>query len=47
MLKVSVVGVKTSKKGGKLGAKYAWKLMCPEFHQIHGQGQVTNIDFET
>ena len=35
MLKMfMVLGVKTTKKQGKLGAKFAWKLMCPEWYQI-------------
>ena len=29
------LGVKTPKKHGKLGAKFEWKLMCPEFNQIN------------
>ena len=31
---------------GQTGGKFTWKLMCPEFHQINGKGQVTNRDFE-
>ena len=38
--------VKTRMKMDKDGAKFTWKLMCPEFHQINGKVQVTNWDFE-
>ena len=31
------LGVKLAKKQGKLGAKFAWKFMCPEFNQIYGK----------
>ena len=32
---VGGLGVKTTKKQGKLGAKFARKLMCQEFNQIN------------
>ena len=31
---------------GQTGGKFTWKLMCPEFHQINGKGQVTNMDLK-
>ena len=39
-------GVKKSVKKEKQGTKITWRLMCPEFHQINGKGQVTNKDYE-
>ena len=39
-------GVKTTKKEGKLGAKFAWKLMCPELSQINWKVQGDMRDFE-
>ena len=30
---IAGLGIKTAKKG-KLGAEFAWKLMCPEYYQI-------------
>ena len=39
-------GVKITKKEGRLGAKFAWKLMCPEFNQIKGKVQSDKRDFE-
>ena len=39
------LGVKTPKKHDKLGAKFAWKLMCPEFNQINRKGQGDKRDF--
>ena len=39
-------GVKKTMKKDKQGAKFTWKLMCPEFHQINRKGQVTNRDYE-
>ena len=44
--KASGFGVKTTMKKDKQGAKFTWKLLCPEFHQINGKVQVTNWDFE-
>ena len=39
-------GVKTRMKKDKEGAKFTWKVMCPEFHQINRKCQVTNRDYE-
>ena len=39
-------GVKKTKKEGKLGAKFARKLMCPEFNQIKEKVQGDEGDFE-
>ena len=33
------LGVKTTKKEGKLRAKFAWKLMCPKLNQISREVQ--------
>ena len=38
--------VKTTKKEGKQGAKFASKFMRPEFYQIQGKVQGDNIDYE-
>ena len=38
--------VKETMKKEKQGAKFTSNLMCPEFHQINGKGQVTHRDFE-
>ena len=54
MLVVNIdgLGVKTTKKEGKLGAKFAWKLMCPKVNQISREVQGdkkilrSNFDFE-
>ena len=40
------LGVKTRMKMDKEGAKFSWKVMCPEFNQINRKGQVTNRDYE-
>ena len=40
------LGVKKNIEKDKQGAKFTWKLMCPEFHQINGKGQVTNMDLK-
>ena len=40
------LGVKTRMKRDKEGAKFTWKWMCPEFHQISRKGQVTNKDYQ-
>ena len=40
------LGVKRTKKGSILGTTITGKLMCQEFHQINGKGQVINRDFE-
>ena len=40
------LGVKTRMKRDKEGAKFTWKWMCPEFHQINRKGQVTNKDYQ-
>ena len=40
------LGVKTAKKQGKLGAKCAWKLMCPEFNQINRKVQGDKKNYE-
>ena len=32
------LGVKTRMKKDKEGAKFTWKVMCPEFHQINRKG---------
>ena len=39
-------GVRGTIKGDKQGEKLTGKLICPEFHQINGNGQVTHRDFE-
>ena len=39
-------GVNTTKKEGRLGTKFALKLMCPEFNQIKGKVQGDERDFE-
>ena len=39
-------GVKKTMEKEKQGAKFTQNLMCPEFHQINGKGQVTHRDFE-
>ena len=44
--KTSGLGVKTTMKKDKQGAKFTWKVMCPEFHQINRKAQVTNKDYE-
>ena len=38
--------VKTTKKKGKLGAKFAWKSKCPELNQIKGEVEGDKRDFE-
>ena len=40
------LGVKTRMKKDNKGAKFTWKVMCSEFHQINGKGQVTHREFE-
>ena len=40
------LGVKKTMKKDKQGAKFTWKLMCPEFHQVNRKGHVTNRDYE-
>ena len=42
--KTSGLGVKTTMKKDKQGAKFTWELVCPELHQINRKGQVTNKD---
>ena len=44
--KAGGLGLKTTMKKDKQRAKFTWKLMCPEFHQINGKVQVTNWYFE-
>ena len=39
-------GVKKATKNEKQRAKFTSNLMCPEFHQINGKGQVTHRDFK-
>ena len=39
-------GLKTTKKGSKVGAKFASNLMGPEFDQIHGKVKGDNRDFK-
>ena len=46
MLKMVVVRGENKNEKGQIGAKFTWKLLCPEFHQINGKVQVTNWDFE-
>ena len=43
---VDGLGVKTTKKEGKQGAKFASKFMRPEFYQIQGKVQGDNTDYE-
>ena len=40
------LGLKTTMKKDKHGAKFTWKLMCQEFQQVNRKGQVTNRDYE-
>ena len=40
------LGVKTRMKKDKEGAKFTWKVMCPEFNQIQGKVQGDKRDFE-
>ena len=44
--KAGGLGLKTTMEKDKQGAKFTWKLMCLEFHQINRKGQVTNKDYE-
>ena len=44
--KAGGLGLKTTMKKDKQGAKITWELMCPEFHQLNRKGQVTNKDYE-
>ena len=44
--KAGGLGLKTTIKRDKQGAKFTWRLMCPEFHQVNRKGQVTNKDYE-
>ena len=44
--KAGGLGLKTTMKRDKQGAKFTWKLMCQEFHQVNRKGQVTNRDYE-
>ena len=40
------LGVKTTRKEGKLGVKVVSKYMFPEFYQIQRKVQGDNIDYE-
>ena len=40
------LGVKTTKKQGKLRAKFESKFMFQKFYQIQGKVQGNNIDYE-
>ena len=40
------LGVKTTRKEGRLGAKFVSKFMFPEFYLIQGKVQGDNIDYE-
>ena len=42
----SGLGLKITMKKDKQGAKFTWKVMCSEFHQINRKGKVTNRDNE-
>ena len=44
--KAGVLGLKTTMRKDKQGAKFTLKSMCPDFHQINRKGQVTNKDYE-
>ena len=39
-------GVKRTMKKEKQGAKFTYNLMCLEFHQINGKGQVNHRKFK-
>ena len=43
---VGGLGVKLTKKEGKLGAKFAWKLMCPKLNPISREVLGDERDFE-
>ena len=40
------LGFKITKKQGKLGAKFAWKFMCPELYQMQRKVKSSNMDYE-
>ena len=44
--KAGGLGLKTTMKKDKQGAKFTWKWMCLEFHQINRKGQVNNRDYQ-
>ena len=43
---VGGLGVKLTKKEGKLGANFEWKLMFPEFNQNNGKLEFNDRNFK-